>query len=121
MPSFFQAWRRRQAELQPAEWPEDREGARPAGDGLPKALRSRATRRPHSHGRRRLRRRRPWTTPTAEHKPQRSARAPAVRVTRDKRRTQTPRESAAFVRLEKRAHVAAALRECRLCLRENVV
>jgi ketosteroid isomerase-like protein len=39
MSSFFQAWRRRQAELQAAEWTEEREEARLAVDELPDALR----------------------------------------------------------------------------------
>jgi molecular chaperone DnaK (HSP70) len=39
MSSFFQAWRRRQAELQAAEWTEEREEARQAVEELPDALR----------------------------------------------------------------------------------
>jgi molecular chaperone DnaK (HSP70) len=38
MSSFFQAWRRRQAELQAAEWTEEREEARRAVDELPDVL-----------------------------------------------------------------------------------
>ena len=39
MSSFFQAWRRRQAELQAAEWTEEREEARRAVEDLPDVLR----------------------------------------------------------------------------------
>jgi molecular chaperone DnaK (HSP70) len=44
MSSFFQAWRRRQAELQAAEWTEEREEARLAVEDLPEALRSQVRR-----------------------------------------------------------------------------
>lgn len=44
MTSFFQAWRRRQAELQAAEWTEEREEARLAVDELPEALRDQVRR-----------------------------------------------------------------------------
>ena len=44
MTSFFQAWRRRQAELQAAEWTEEREEARLAVDELPEALRNQVRR-----------------------------------------------------------------------------
>ena len=44
MTSFFQAWRRRQAELQAAEWTEEREEARLAVDELPEALRGQVRR-----------------------------------------------------------------------------
>jgi molecular chaperone DnaK (HSP70) len=44
MSSFFQAWRRRQAELQAAEWTEEREEARLAVDELPHALREQVRR-----------------------------------------------------------------------------
>lgn len=40
MSNFFQAWRRRQAELQAAEWTEEREEARLAVEELPDALRN---------------------------------------------------------------------------------
>jgi hypothetical protein len=44
MTSFFQAWRRRQAELQAAEWTEEREEARLTVDELPEALRNQVRR-----------------------------------------------------------------------------
>jgi molecular chaperone DnaK (HSP70) len=44
MTSFFQAWRRRQAELQAAEWTEEREEARLAVEELPDALRDQVRR-----------------------------------------------------------------------------
>jgi hypothetical protein len=40
MSNFFQAWRRRQAELQAAEWTEEREETRLAVEELPDALRN---------------------------------------------------------------------------------
>ena len=40
MSNFFQAWRRRQAELQAAEWTEEREEALLAVEELPDALRT---------------------------------------------------------------------------------
>lgn len=42
MTSFFQAWRRRQAEQQAAEWMEEREEARLAVQDLPDVLRDQA-------------------------------------------------------------------------------
>lgn len=44
MSSFFQAWRRRQAELQAAEWTEEREEARLAVEDLPDVLREQVRR-----------------------------------------------------------------------------
>ena len=44
MSSFFQAWRRRQAELQAAEWTEEREEARQAVEELPDVLRDQVRR-----------------------------------------------------------------------------
>jgi hypothetical protein len=44
MSSFFQAWRRRQAELQAAEWTEERDEARLAVEELPDALRDQVRR-----------------------------------------------------------------------------
>ena len=44
MSSFFQAWRRRQAELQAAEWTEEREEARLAVEELPDVLRDQVRR-----------------------------------------------------------------------------
>jgi molecular chaperone DnaK (HSP70) len=44
MSSFFQAWRRRQAELQAAEWTKEREEARQAVEDLPDALRDQVRR-----------------------------------------------------------------------------
>ncbi|MDX6386955.1 MAG: hypothetical protein QOD85_757, partial [Gaiellaceae bacterium] len=42
MTSFFQAWRRRQAEQQAAEWTEEQEEARLAVQELPDVLRDQA-------------------------------------------------------------------------------
>lgn len=39
MATFFQAWRRRQAEQQAAEWDDEREAARRAVDAVPTGIR----------------------------------------------------------------------------------
>ena len=44
MGTFFQAWRRRQAEQQAAEWTQEQEEARNAVEELPDVLRERARR-----------------------------------------------------------------------------
>ena len=44
MGTFFQAWRRRQAEQQAAEWTQEQEEARQAVDELPEVLRAQARR-----------------------------------------------------------------------------
>ena len=44
MGTFFQAWRRRQAEQQAAEWTQEQEEARQAVDELPDVLREQARR-----------------------------------------------------------------------------